>query len=180
MIVIILIPLLPLSYSEFKWQQLESQGSKIVQQVSGKPEGHLKCQRLSSALLDIDVMIGGYVSYDKPNTAVLKYEFCQDLKGFFKHKEPTFNEFFSYHILLHEARHVEGYHNEADTECMAIGSHSLYPELINKNPEHISDFSKKYYFEYYPNLHKSYKRADKCLKATLPLIKEEVIEKPAE
>lgn len=121
-LVLVTVPLLFLSWGEFKWQSNEALGTEIVLKVSENPEGSLKCQRFSEALLDASVATLGFVYFDEPNVATVKYNTCQDLFGWFdsSRQQASLTEIQAVGVLIHEAVHVSGEFNEATTECLAM------------------------------------------------------------
>lgn len=113
------------TYSEYRLFETQIIGSKISAEISDNKKSHLKCQRFSEAFFDAQTFTKGFVSYAKPNTALMKYQLCKDLQSFFSSNksQPTEQQTLALAILIHEAVHTGGEFSEAITECV---THKLY------------------------------------------------------
>lgn len=163
MVPLLAVMLIPTGVSEIQWQMMQHKGSSIVQEVSGNKDGHLKCQRLSMSLFDRYPLYAGYVEHDKPNTAVVKYRECQDLKKYFKHPDnPTIYETISFNVLIHESIHVSGEFNESIAECRAHQNHTAQAIKLG-TPEKLALTNlANYITNYYPHLQKQYVSETGC------------------
>lgn len=150
------------SWQEFKWQRMEWQGTQAVKEVSLNKDGHLKCQRLSEALFDVNTTRAGSVSSDHPNMAVVNYEQCIDLMGWLNSdkKSVESKQVQALHVLTHEAVHVSGEYNEAVTECTAINRDSITVKELGGEPDVAAQVATDYYKEFFPRMPSRYKLPD--------------------
>lgn len=157
MVPLLAVMITPTTVAEIQWQHLQHKGSAIVKEVSGNKEGKLVCQRLSMSLFDKYPLYAGYVEYDKPNNAIVKYRECKDLAQYFKHPQnPTIHETMSLNVLIHESIHVSGEFNETIAECRAHQNHITQAVKIG-TPEKVALTNlTNYITKYYPRLQKKY------------------------
>lgn len=163
MVVVISLILVPTGYMEYTWHKTEVKGSEIVREVSGKPEGKLKCQRLFNTMWDTNIMNAGYVNYDEPNTAHVKFKQCLQLREYFADpKIPTFEQTVAFNVLLHEAGHVGGNLNESDTECKALAIHQQQATALGTYPDQAFLNLRMYIDRVTPNMPAKYHSEDGC------------------
>lgn len=149
-------------WQEFKWQQVEIQGTNAVKEVSLNKEGHLRCQRLSEAFFDVNTTRAGSVSSEHPNEAVVNYEQCLDLMGWLNSDKTSVEpkQLQALHVLTHEAVHVSGEYNESVTECAAINRDSITVKELGGSSSVMEEVPTRYYKEFFPRMPSEYKLPD--------------------
>lgn len=146
---------------EIQWLASEHQISIAVATISGNPNGKLVCQRFGESLLDPNTNIAGYVDWDHPDVAVLKWEECEQLFKWMNSDKtnPTEDEIFAVHILSHETIHVAGNRDEAKTECMAVKTDSAMAQYLGATPEQGNAIAAFYFKNIWPYMPSDYKLA---------------------
>lgn len=163
MVPLLLIAIVPTGVMEAQWQMMENKGSHIVQQVSGKKEASLKCQRLSNTFIDKYPLYAGYVEHKNPDKAIVKYRECKRLMKYFKHpQKPAMEQTTALNTLIHESVHVNGEFNESITECRAHYEHIKQATSIGTPEEIVINNLATYIRDYYPRLPDQYRTDDGC------------------
>lgn len=146
---------------EIQWLSSEHQVSIAVATISGNPKGKLVCQRFSESLLDSHTEVAGYVDWDHPDVAVLKWEQCEQLFKWMNSDKTnsTEAEIFAVHILSHETIHVAGNRDEAQTECMAVKADSAMAQFLGATPAQGNAIATFYFNHIWPYMASDYKLA---------------------
>lgn len=155
---LITAPLLFLGWGEYSWQNNQSIGSEVVVMVSDNPEGELKCQRFTEALLDASVATKGFVYFSESNVATIKYNTCQDLFGWFNgnRQAASLLETQALGVLIHEAVHVSGEFNEAITECLSMKQMEDVLEYLGTSSTNAKVIAEQYRTKIHVNLRSEY------------------------
>lgn len=163
MLWVLIVPIIPLGISEALWQVTEHKGTQIIKEVSGKPEAHLSCQRLAASWIDTTPGYEGYVAHDNPDTAIVKTRSCWKLQSYFLlPSRPSLEESLAFNTLLHEAFHVAGEWDEAQTECKAHSVHFDQAKKLGTYPAVAKENMRTYIMQIYPNMRREYVTADGC------------------
>lgn len=152
---------------EIQWLSSEHQISLAVAAISGNPNGRLVCQRFSESLLDSNPQVAGYVDWEHPDVAVMKWEQCEQLFKWMNSDKnnPTEAEIFAVHILTHETVHVAGNRDEANTECMAVENDSAMAQLLGATPAQGNALAAFYFNNIWPHMPADYQLAGCSLPA---------------
>lgn len=147
-IVVTLIPLTVLSFTEYKWLNYQAEGTELVQKVSEKPASYLECQRLTSALIDAQLSKAGMVYLDNTDKAIVKYDGCKLWAEFLDSDKRNLSDkqLWAVGTIIHEAYHVKGEMNEATTQCLTIKKFSNVLQDYGV-PENLIPGYQKRYFE---------------------------------
>jgi hypothetical protein len=161
MLFLILIISIPTAIMEYRWSIPEQEASIVVAEISGNPDGYLKCQRISATFFDATQNLGE-VKFDKSNEAYLKYSGCVALFQYMRSDKsnPTPKQISAVHVLSHEAGHVGGDYNEASTECVAMQNDSRTAQLLGATKEQADKLAQNYYTETYPWMRTNYQSPD--------------------
>lgn len=163
MVPIISMILIPTAFTEYQWQVMEKQGSRIVQTLSKKEESNLSCQRFFNTLWDTKVSVQGYVDYSKPDTATLKWKQCKTLQTYLSDPSaPTDEQTIAFQVLLHESMHVRGEQNEAATECAALQAHQDAAKKLGSPESSVLINLRHYMRVVYPNMPPQYRDENSC------------------
>lgn len=163
MVTLLAISLIPTGCMEYQWQAMENKGTQVVKSVSGKEEGHLSCQRFFNTLWDTRVSVQGFVEYDKPNTATMKWKQCKQLQEYFANPlEPTTENTMAMQVLLHESIHVKGNRSESSTECEALQVHQSQAIQLGSYPDSVLINLRHYMRSIYPLMPSEYRSAGNC------------------
>jgi len=164
------------------WNQHRTDGherslGKIASEIAKRPVG-INCQGLPSALLDISNRAGEVYFNDDgtpPNEATLKRDTCRDLKRFADVRdEPSFQCVLlalrcergvgrtaaAVRVLAHEAWHVRGFTNEAETECYALQTTALTALRLGATTEQARAVAVWNTRQVYPNLPSEYQNGE--------------------
>jgi hypothetical protein len=146
---------------EIQWLSSEHQASLAVAAISGNPKGKLVCQRFSEAFFDPNVSIAGYVDWDQPDVAVLKWAQCEQLFKWMNSdkKNPTAEEMSAVHVLTHESVHVSGNRDEASTECTAVSKDSAMAQFLGASRAQGNHIATFYFENIWPHMPADYQLA---------------------
>lgn len=135
-------------------QSLATDALRAVTNVDGATAD---CSRFTEELFNIS-QYQGYVYYDGSNAAHLRRNVCHDLWSYAHggQANPSRGEVIAVHIVTHEAMHINGYRNEAETECMAVQLNHLVAEKLGASPFQARKLQTQYYELYYPNQRTDY------------------------
>lgn len=130
-IIVLLIPLCVTGWMEYKWLTIQQEATLLTQEVSGKDDATVNCQRLSESFFDAQVSKLGYVYWDDSSTSHVKYAQCKLWEEFLDSDKTQLSDeqIFAVGTIIHEAYHVKGVTNEAATQCYAV---KKFPEVLKK------------------------------------------------
>lgn len=126
----------------------------------------VRCQSFGGAFVDVGADLG-YVVFGpdgKPEQRTLiKREQCADLSDYLSSdkQRPTRDQIVAVHVLTHEAIHMTGVRNEAQTECMAMQSDAETALLLGASPEAAGELAIAYWRDVYPWMPAAY-RSEEC------------------
>ena len=135
------------------------------------------CQALGEAFVDAGVELG-YVAFGPDGvperSTLIKRQQCRDLSSFVRggHTDFTHEQVVAVHTLTHEAIHMSGVANEAQTECLAVQRDAEMARLLGAAPDAAQALAAHYWRVVYPRMPDGY-RSDECkaggaLDANLP------------
>ena len=161
MVTLILVPTV---WFEWRWQATQQAANRAVQAISGRVDAAAECQRMGGNIFQVGSELG-YVAWqdgDERGTgaqAFLIYDTCRDLRGWlFGDKDaPTLEEATAVHIVAHEAMHVAGFRDEAETECQAMLWDATVAEYLGATPQQATDLARTYREQIWPRLRSNYR-----------------------
>ena len=123
------------------------------------------CQNFSEALADLGAELG-YVEFGPdglPEKATtIKRNQCRDLSDYLKSDKsnPPLKQVVAVHTLTHEAVHMSGVKNEAETECLAVQRNAEMSALLGASQEHAMSLAQTYWRAVYPHMPVGYTSAE--------------------
>lgn len=125
----------------------------------------VECQSFGSAFVDAGAEFG-YVFFGPDGVperkTLIKREQCGDLSAYLRsdNESPTTAQIIAVHTLTHEAIHMSGVTNEAETECIAVQSDAEMARALGASPEAAAQLAVTYWTEHYPRMTTEYKSPD--------------------
>ena len=126
----------------------------------------VRCQSFGGAFTDVGNDLG-YVVFGadgRPEQwTLIKRDQCADLSDYLgsDKQHPTLDQITAVHVLTHEAIHMTGVKNEAETECLAMQRDAAMAELLGATPEAAGDLAIAYWRDVYPQMPAAY-RSEEC------------------
>src|SRR5918992_4810004 len=162
------------------WNQHRTNGheralGRIASEIAGRPVA-IHCQGFPSAFFDISNRAGEVMfnaDGTPPDDATLKRDTCRYLDRFedarsaqsfacVRHVEPcespTGKIASSIRVLAHEAWHLRGVTNEAETECYALQTTALVARRLGATPEEaqaVASWNTQHVYPYLPSQYQS-------------------------
>lgn len=130
-VAVVILSMAGVGFGEFKWVSVQNEATSLTKQVSGNPEGHVVCQRFTTAFMDAQVSTLGFVAYSEGNKSNVKYAQCKKWGEFLEanKKQLTDEHLLAVGVVIHEAYHVGGEFNEAVTQCLTM---KKMPEVLKQ------------------------------------------------
>lgn len=144
---------------EYQFQSTQSQLTAALKVATGMEDATVNCQRFTETFIDT-TQHRGSVKWSAPTRVELKQAECKTLHRLLTtsiYDEETLR---ASHVFSHEAIHVLGERNEANTECYAIQQDQAIWELLGGEPLDVP-LGETYYETYYPNMPSNY-RSSEC------------------
>ena len=147
--------------SEYRWFNMEKQGSHIISYISGQSDSELDCQRMIEAFYDFNPNEKGYIDERDPNKVHMKYEECMALTNWLGSDmtaQPASSEqAFALHLLIFEATKVaDGKLQEHEVECRATQQYVKIAQYLGATPEEATRMLEMYKTDHFPHLSKEY------------------------
>lgn len=127
---------------------------------------HVSCQGFGEAFVDAGFELG-YVRFGPAGVpereTLIKREQCAHLSSFIgsdKDRVPT-EQIIALHTLTHEAMHMSGITDEAQTECSAVQRDAEMARLLGAPAPAATELALRYWTEIYPRMPEGY-RSDQC------------------
>ena len=129
-------------------------------------EVEVHCQAFGEAFVDVGQELG-YVRFGPDNVpehkTLIKRQQCADLSSYVG---GGFSDFerehaVAVHTLTHEAIHMSGVTNEAETECTAVQRDAEMAKLLGAPLEDAQRLAEYYWVSVYPRMPEAY-RSDEC------------------
>ncbi|MBW3595095.1 MAG: hypothetical protein KY391_05905 [Actinobacteria bacterium] len=144
--------------------RLEEQLASAASEVVGAPV-EVHCQAFGEAFVDVGQELG-YVRFGPDGVperkTLIKRQQCRDLASYVRNPdEITREHVVAVHTLTHEAIHMSGVSNEAETECLAVQHNEQMARLLGASPEDARRLAVYYWEQVYPRMPESY-RSDDC------------------
>ena len=141
--------------------RLEEASSTIV----GAPV-EVHCQAFGEAFVDAGFELG-YVRFGPDGVpehkTLIKRQQCSDLSAYLRSDKSDFSteHVVAVHTLTHEAIHMSGIKNEAETECLAMQRDAEMATLLGAQPADAQRLATHYWETIYPRMPDGY-RSDEC------------------
>lgn len=132
---------------EGTWQHTQLRASQVIQEVSGKPQGYAVCLRISDEFISKNPIPGahGWVSYDQPDTAFVRYEPCRAFREFLWFGGEKMSDVEALGLIIHEGFHVDGDFSESSTECKTINAYAeIAEEMFDINSYQAERMARQY------------------------------------
>lgn len=144
--------------------RLESRLGPIASSLSGVPV-QVFCQSFGEAFIDTGSEYG-YVAFGPDGaperSTLIKRNQCNDLRAYVGSDKtaPTRAHAVAVHTLTHEAIHMSGVINEAETECIALQRDAETARLLGASSEAARSLSFLYWQVVYPRMPADYRSAE--------------------
>ena len=154
-------------FFEAKWQYNEHVYAQAVKNFAGN-DVKVRCQRMIDLLVDTRLDIAGDVMWDSDGTlsnqANLKFEVCKNLQKWpvTDVKKADIDIIYAVEVLSHEAVHVSGVLNEAETECYAMQHYAEVAKALGVSQSQAEEAALRYANEAYSHMPSKYKDEVKC------------------
>lgn len=164
LIPLLLIPAMFLGWQEWNFRADQQRFSEVATRIAGR-DVSIECQRFSGALTDVTAE-AGYVQFNADGTPTdtgrLERDACNNLRDWVHgdKNNPTLEQVMAVHILGHEAYHLAGIKNEAETECAALQRLDEVAELLGATSDQARALAVRYHDEVYPRMPSAYRSAE--------------------
>lgn len=144
--------------------RLESRLEEAASAITGAPVA-VHCQAFGEAFVDAGQELG-YVKFGPdgvPERATLiKRQQCSDLRDYVggDHADFSHEQAVAVHTLTHEAMHMSGLTDEAETECAAVQRNAEMARLLGAEPADAQRLAVYYWDNVYPRMPDDYRTAD--------------------
>lgn len=144
--------------------RLEGKLEEAASAIVGKPV-EVHCQAFGQAFVDAGQELG-YVRFGPdgiPERATLiKRQQCGHLSSYIGGRQSDFSpeQAVAVHTLTHEAIHMSGVTNEAETECLAVQRNAETAVLLGATPEDALRLAEYYWTDVYPRMPEAYRSED--------------------
>jgi hypothetical protein len=149
----------------FNRARLETRLEEAVGQLIGGAV-EVECQSFGQAFVDTGAEFG-YVPFGPDGVperrTLIKRKQCADLSDYLSSDKlaPSFDHIVAVHTLTHEAIHMSGVTNEAETECIALQRDAEMARLLGAPAEGARALSVQYWQGVYPRMPDGY-RSEGC------------------
>lgn len=138
---------------------LEGQLSRVATTLAGHPV-KVHCQSFGQALTDLGSELG-YVKFTPTGperSALIKRDACGELRRYAggERSRPTLDALIAVHVLTHEAMHMRGLRNEAETECAAVQRNETTAKLLGASADQARALARAYWKQVYPRMPSDY------------------------
>lgn len=143
---------------------VESRISSAASEVVGASV-EVECQSFGGAFVDAGAEFG-YVAFGPDGVperkALIKRDQCRDLSAYLRSdkESPSTEQIVAVHTLTHEAIHMSGVTNEAETECNAVQRDAEMARALGASPDAATRLANTYWTVHYPRLTTEYRSAD--------------------
>jgi len=143
--------------------RVEAQLGQVASQLVGHPV-RVRCDTLSQELLSTHTELG-YVQFGadgRPEpVATVTSAACGDLTAWLgsRRANAPVEQLVAVHVLTHEAMHLTGMRDEAQTECMAVQRDVRTATLLGATPGQARALARLYWQIVYPDLPDNYRTA---------------------
>lgn len=148
---------------EFRAQAAERKFGAVASEIAGRPVS-VRCEGFFGDLVAIGPELGS-VRFNADGTpgdrTDLVAEACDDLKRYARgDRRPRPDTATAVHVLAHEAVHLEGFRNEAETECRSLQRTTRTAMLLGATREQGEALTRLYHRAVYPFLPDAYRSPD--------------------
>lgn len=156
-----IVLVLPVFCYEAWWLRLESRMEKAIKPHVKNGRHQVQCERLTASLFS-SKGYAGHVQFDAAGVAqppaFLSHSVCLGVhKMRKKPNKLSMDTITNAHILTHEAMHLRGVVNEAETECRAIQADAAVFRSLGVQRDRAQRAALAYYQAAYPRLRADYK-----------------------
>ncbi len=142
----------------------EAKLATVASVLAGR-EVEVHCQSFGEAFVDAGAE-AGYVKFTadgqaEPST-LIKRDQCADLNSYLKSdkRNPSRAQVAAIHVLTHEAMHMRGILNEAQTECAAVQRNAYTARLLGADDAHAKEVARIYWRLIYPEMPSGYRTTE--------------------
>ena len=145
--------------------RLEARLEEAASAIVGVPV-EVHCQAFGEAFVDAGQELG-YVRFGPDEVperkTLIKRQQCADLSGYVggDFAEFQYEHAIAVHTLTHEAIHMSGVTNEAETECVAVQRDAEMAQLLGAPLQEAQRLAAYYWVNVYPRMPESY-RSEEC------------------
>jgi len=153
---------LGLTSGTMAWQsaKLEDRLAEVAARVADRPGVVVDCKNLLQELLQEKPGQVWFNADGTPsNTAELSWEICDDIDAWLDGGSgtPTDEQVIAVHVLTHEAVHLGGIRDEAQTECLAMQYDAAVAEALGADPITARALAERYATAFYPRMRGDYR-----------------------
>jgi hypothetical protein len=144
--------------------RLQSELAEAASQVVGR-EVEVHCQSFGEAFVDVGAE-NGYVAFGPDGVpelkTLIKRNQCADLRDYLNSEKsaPTQEQIVAVHTLTHEAIHMSGVTNEAETECTAVQRDAEMARLLGASETDAQLLASSYWQSIWPRMPENYRKSD--------------------
>ena len=164
LIPLLLVPALFLGWQEWGFRADQARFSEVASRIADRNVS-IECQRFSGALVDA-TSEAGYVAFSAngqpADVGRLERDTCNNLRDWLHSDKstPTIEQVMAVHVLGHEAYHLAGIRDEAQTECEAMQRLDELAVWLGATPEQGRALAERYHAEVYPHMPSGYRSGD--------------------
>lgn len=144
------LPLLLTLWLYLGHRATEKRLATVAAELTGKP-AEVECETFFQSFMPKFMAAEGYVGYQGNwNKMFLRSYVCRNLMKMLKQPDPQ-NVFHTLPLMVftHEAMHIKGYHNEAETECVAMQYAADAGRRFGLSEQMAHDMAKSYWQKQY-------------------------------
>jgi hypothetical protein len=155
------VPGLILAGQEWADRGLEAQLSEITAAIAGRPAA-VDCERAAASWIDTSNE-WGFVPWGRDGRPAgevhLDHTACRNLADYLDSEKvgPSVEQVAAVTVVAHEAFHIAGVKNEAETECYAVQRGAMVARLLGATAAQAEVLAQRYWREVYPRLHSDYR-----------------------
>jgi hypothetical protein len=144
--------------------RLEARLSDAASAIVGE-RVEVHCQSFGEAFVDAGAELG-YVAFGPDGIpekrTLIKREGCAALSDYLRSESsaPPRIQIVAVHTLTHEAMHMSGVTNEAETECLALQRDAEMARLLGADEAESSALAAEYWTTVYPEMPDAYRTSD--------------------
>jgi len=169
--VLLLVAAIGCAIPPIRHARLEHRLTAAVQELAG-PETEVHCATAGEAAFDAGQELGlvRFTATGPERTAVLKHGPCTELSHWLSDDakdgaEPPDparrKQLIAVHVLTHEAMHLTGTRDEAQTECQAVQRDAQTAQVLGASAGYARELARWYWREVYPHMPDAY-RTPEC------------------
>jgi hypothetical protein len=139
------------AYTPVRYWHFERFLTEKAQILAESNTATIHCNTLFDTWFDSNVFAAGHAQFET-GRIVFQHPWCGRLMDHLKHPErASGEELFSMQLFVHEAMHIRGEHNEANTECQAIQRYVRGAKLLGVSDDIAKANGMAFYTGHYKN-----------------------------